>query len=128
MTKVKNETGGSRAIHALGGEVIFAAGEEKDVKFAPGGITAAKMIGLTVDGDEEDEGSAGAAIANGDAVKAAQSENDDLKAEIANLKKANGDAVKAEKKRADKAEADLAKANTDIEALTKQIEELTKPA
>ena len=52
MTKVTNETGGPRAVHTLAGEVFFDKGESKNVTFAPGGITAARMIGLDVDGDE----------------------------------------------------------------------------
>ena len=52
MTMVKNETGGSRAVLTMVGEVVFANGETKDVSFAPGGLTAARMIGVDVDGED----------------------------------------------------------------------------
>lgn len=117
MTKVTNETGGPRAVHTIGGEVYFAKGETKDVEFAPGGITAARMIGLDVDGDEPDADTAPAVdmdkaleAARTEAAQAAQRQLDEQRDSYV-------EKLKAAEDRADAAEKALAEANEEIAAL-----------
>jgi len=116
MTEVTNKTDGPRAVHTIAGEVYFGKGETKNVEFAPGGITAARMIGLDVDGEEPDADapatdiSAALESARREVAEAAQAEMDrrDTK---------NAERLAAANDRADKAEQAYADALIVIDEL-----------
>ncbi len=116
MTKVTNETGGPRAVHTAAGEVFFAKGETKDVTFAPGGITAARMIGLDVDGEE---GEVETDTLNIDeALEAARREvAEAAQAEMDRRQDAFTSELETANERAEAAEKDLEAARIEIAAL-----------
>lgn len=117
MTEVTNNTDGPRAVHTIAGEVFFAKGQTKNVEFAPGGATAARMIGLDVDGDEPDAESA-PAIDMDKALEAARTEvAQAAQRQLDEQRDSYAEKLKAAEDRADEAEKALAEANDEIAAL-----------